>query len=775
MYNTVASLYFICPFFDDTLKYESDTTTYLQRSYVPLKRCTYDVNVENYIVEQTIKFEYENNENKDIEAIYTFPLHYDVCVYDFEAVIGSKVIKTKLVEKKEAKKKYKKAKEEGKKVVMMSKDNCDMFTCNIGNLSPEQTAIITIKSCYLLSEDSDYNNFRLTIPLSVTPRYTPKNQYADKTKTTLIMSQITSILDNSSTTSVPYEIQVRGTIKMSCSNITIKSISGNNPLLSNLQPNGCSFSFENIATGHDIVLGITRSSANSFLLSERNMDVLSDTLPFLNYVHLLNLVPTLETTPIVSSETTSYVILADNSGSMMYGHRLRQMKSALTILLEALPDNCGISMYYFNDEFEKFQHNDKILTSNYRKDAASWIKNISANGGTEFVPILQQAITDLTNDNLPNKNIFFLTDGDVDNRKQVLKVATLAKATGIRIFPLGIGNGCSKELLNEISEETGGISEFVQDTEDMMRKLASHIRKSRTVTNPVSLNIDTQGAFKIINENNLNCLYGDTNNVFKIISTKPIDKIVINNQEIISTPVNCGLVKIVGKHIISKSKNKKDIINTSLNTGVLCDHTNFIGVEEIECKKNNKLSSPKKKLVPLPNISNNYDYLEHTNYNEIQHYGSHNNFAAMCAIPKGSTNNHNNTSYKCSRTPIYVENLEETELEIIEGFGYTEALDCIEEPYSLTVPPSNTNTNVVPEKITAVPEPPIKLTLSDLPEFVIIDQYFVSKKEEFLAAYDIAVGDYIRVTSSTNNKNIDGIYEVICIGSKYEKWILRKV
>jgi Ca-activated chloride channel family protein len=801
MYKYTSCLYCIVP-----SPKTDKTTTYVERAYVPLQLCTYDINVENYLVEQRLTCEYKNTSDSTIETIYGFPLH-DTVVYDFEATIGDKVIKTQLCEKKEAEEKYKKAKEEGKKVVMMSKDGCDMFTCSVGNLSPGQSCTIVIKSCHQLTEGDNFDNFQLSIPLTVTPRYDPSAQYEDKTSNDIPFACFSR---NPFVTSMPYEIKVQGNIKMNCDNITIKALSSNLNL-SNLQPNSLSFNFDNITRGEDIVISITRSSAGSFLLSEHNE---TSTDPSCTYTHLLNLVPLPENINIAPIQDTDYVILADRSGSME-GPRLKQMKIALQILLEALPDDCGMTIYAFDDKFIKFTHSDATLNDSFRTAAKDWISKITDNGGTEFVPILQQAITDLTSNGRPNKNIFFLTDGDVSNYNRVMDVGNLAKSTKIRIFPLGIGNGCSKELLNDLARVTDGSAAYVKDNEDMLRKLAQHVRKSRTVYTPMNINVVTEGNHEIINKSGMNCLYPDSNNLFFITSTNPITKIILNEQEILPSVLSNGpLTKLVGKRIIDTCEDKETIIRTSLNMGVLCKYTNFIGVEEVtenEKKQNNE--SPKKILIPLPNVNDNYPtynepmtrcMLESACFSVIP--GKKKTAKKGRGIAKSLTRaaapslsgmqvfGEMASSVASSNSTLnhgFYEYDEDEESEGDMGFGCFDDFDyrpnssssLILDEIILPTPTTSEKewefgsfdgsktTSRSTSTSTPKSKPTIKTVFPDLPDYTIVSGHYVGKKEGRLGSIGLNVGDFIEVTGGSNA----GIYEIICIGSDFEKWILKKL
>ena len=45
-----------------------------------------------------------------------------------------------------------------------------------------------------------------------------------------------------------------------------------------------------------------------------------------------------------------------------------------------------------------------------------------------------------------------LTDGDVDNSDNIIRFVRKNRTASIRFYSLGIGNGCSKHLIEEVAE-----------------------------------------------------------------------------------------------------------------------------------------------------------------------------------------------------------------------------------------------------------------------------------------------------------------------------------
>jgi len=75
------------------------------------------------------------------------------------------------------------------------------------------------------------------------------------------------------------------------------------------------------------------------------------------------------------------------------------------------------------------------------------------------------------------RTIFLLTDGAVDNTKEVLEFIKQNQKNQ-RVFSIGIGSGCSTELIKESARVGYGTYEFVGDDEDVNEKVIHLLKNS---------------------------------------------------------------------------------------------------------------------------------------------------------------------------------------------------------------------------------------------------------------------------------------------------------
>ena len=141
-------------------------------------------------------------------------------------------------------------------------------------------------------------------------------------------------------------------------------------------------------------------------------------------------------------------------------------KEALIVALKSLPPNSYFNIYSFGTSHSRLFPTNLECTEKNINDAISRVNYFLADmGGTEILPPLLQAMTDPRRKNHP-RSIFLLTDGAVTNTKSVLdNIETYSHRN--RVFALGIGNGCSTELVQGCADRGQGKAAFVSDPKDI--------------------------------------------------------------------------------------------------------------------------------------------------------------------------------------------------------------------------------------------------------------------------------------------------------------------
>jgi Ca-activated chloride channel family protein len=164
----------------------------------------------------------------------------------------------------------------------------------------------------------------------------------------------------------------------------------------------------------------------------------------------------------------NFALVLDHSGSMK-GAKLKNVKEAVKMVIERLEPTDYISVVIFDDTCQV------IIPSMPARDPVGMkaaIDRIRDAGGTTMSLGMIQGLNELRRWNIPNavNRMILLTDGvtygDSDRCRQL---ARDARAAGVSIYPLGIGQDWDENLLDTIGEMSSGMpAEFIRNPADAM-------------------------------------------------------------------------------------------------------------------------------------------------------------------------------------------------------------------------------------------------------------------------------------------------------------------
>ncbi len=199
------------------------------------------------------------------------------------------------------------------------------------------------------------------------------------------------------------------------------------------------------------------------------------------------------------------VFVLDTSGSMA-GKKLEQAKKALQFCLENLNESDRFELIRFSTEVEPLFSSLVAAEKSNRQRAEEFVDHLKPMGATAIDDALKPALglqpgarpderrehtVDTTA--LPGDRpfvIIFLTDGrptiGVTDEDQIVTHVKRETDGHTRIFCFGIGTDVNTHLLDKITEETRGFSQYVLPEEDLELKVSSFYSKIKepVLTNP---------------------------------------------------------------------------------------------------------------------------------------------------------------------------------------------------------------------------------------------------------------------------------------------------
>lgn len=174
------------------------------------------------------------------------------------------------------------------------------------------------------------------------------------------------------------------------------------------------------------------------------------------------------------------VFVLDTSGSMA-GKKIQQARKALEFCVDNLNDGDHFELLRFSTEVEPLFDHLVDASPNNRTKAQDFIKDLRANGSTAIDDALHKALSLRPADSTRPFVIIFLTDGmptiGVTDEDQILANVRQNDSGRTRIFCFGIGTDVNTHLLDKLTEQSRGYSQYVLPDEDLEVKVSSFFAK----------------------------------------------------------------------------------------------------------------------------------------------------------------------------------------------------------------------------------------------------------------------------------------------------------
>ena len=397
--------------------------------------------VNGLLLEMTIRQHYKNTTNKTLETTYTFPMGWGATFMDLSVEIGGKRLSGVVTEKKEAEDRYEKAISEGDAPIMLEKNSDGLYTVNLGNLKPNEEAVIEYSYSQLLRFEEGH--VRISLPTTIAPRY------GDSTEGGIQKHQGVE-----ADFFVEYPFTLSLLLAGGMEKATVECPS--HKVQVSKQDSGVEVSL--VRSGfldRDFILNLSKLENQSFFIvtPDKQMGPEGCTV-------LASFCP-----PVLVSQTEEKAdikILVDCSGSMQ-GDSIESAKRALHHVLSQLRENDRFSYSLFGSRVKHTFSSLKPVTQFNIGAASVLVSNTQADmGGTE----IKKALTSTFELKGTEKkaDVLLITDGEVWETASIIEAA---KKSGHRIFAVGVGTSPAETLLRELAEMTGGACELVSPDEDV--------------------------------------------------------------------------------------------------------------------------------------------------------------------------------------------------------------------------------------------------------------------------------------------------------------------
>jgi Ca-activated chloride channel family protein len=458
----------------------------------PVLKTDVQIAITGTIARATVRQEFTNPSTRKgdwLEGIYVFPLPETAAVDHLRMKVGERIIEGQIKERGEAKKVYEQAKQEGKRTSLLEQERPNIFTTSVANIGPGEH--ITIEIEYQETVGYADEQFHLRFPMAVGQRYIPgtpviiEGQAPTGSGTVLGTDRVPDALR----ITPPMQSLGQGSINPVSLSVTLNSgfpidkvESAFHPIITIPDAEGTyhiSLRADAVPADRDFQLiwhPAPRTEPIATVFTEQSNGE--------TYAMLMLVPPTQhnEKAPRVPRDLT---FLIDTSGSMA-GPSIDQAKRALAAALPRLSMQDRFNIIQFNHTVRSLFAVPQPVTTTTIKQAIRYTEHLSADGGTEVLPALRQALRS-PEDKSRLQQIILLTDGQVGNEDELFEVLH-QRVGNRRLFTIGIGSTPNGHLMRKAAEFGRGTFTYIGKVDEVERKLEGLFKKlERPVLGDITL------------------------------------------------------------------------------------------------------------------------------------------------------------------------------------------------------------------------------------------------------------------------------------------------
>jgi Ca-activated chloride channel family protein len=409
------------------------------------------------ILDMYVEQRYRNDGAVNIEAVYTFPLAHDAVLLGLTVELNGKTLEGVAVAKRQAEMDYEEAIADGNSAIMLERSGQGLYTTNLGNLMPGESAVIRFRYAQALRYVQ--GNLRLLVPTVVAPRY------GDPVKQGGLPPGVVPQVNALVSYPLSFELEIMPPLS-ACPvhspshTLARRELDGGGVVLA-LSGSG--------SLDRDIVVNISQVPMDSTAMLAHDGD---------RVVAMASFCPPSSPRADRVRSPLHLKLLVDCSGSMC-GDSIAAARRALHRILAALEPGDRVTYSRFGSSI-CHDTSEPVVVDPDDRSLQRLAQHIAATdaglGGTEMRMALESTFR-LRNGEEPV--LLLITDGETWDIAELVKTAGTSRH---RVFAVGIGSSPAEGLLHKLAQATGGACDFVapnEDVEGAVLRLFSRIRAPR--------------------------------------------------------------------------------------------------------------------------------------------------------------------------------------------------------------------------------------------------------------------------------------------------------
>ena len=403
------------------------------------------VTVNNGIATTEVTQVFRNTENRQVEALYTFPVPRGATVSNFSMWINGKEMVGEVVEKNRAREIYNSYKQQKRDPGLLEQTDFKTFEMRIFPIAPNAQTKIQLTYYQELDFDNEWATY--VYPLAtVSSSKSPDHKVAGKFALSLETKSEVPIQRMESPSHGDEFVIARHTPNYV--QASLEAVGGD---LS--RDVVLAYRLERPRTGIDVVTSKTGGEDGYFYLTITPGDELSS-----------------------QNAGSDYVFVLDISGSMAQDGKLGTSRRSVDAFIRSLGPNDRFDIITFNVAANAMFKELRAAVPENQQRGVAFLESQQARGGTVLAP----AITSAYRYGNPDRplNVVILSDGLTEQRDRPELLSLIrSRPSNARVFCIGVGNDVDRSLLEQLAEDAGGLAAFVSRGDDFDRTAQAFRRK----------------------------------------------------------------------------------------------------------------------------------------------------------------------------------------------------------------------------------------------------------------------------------------------------------
>jgi Ca-activated chloride channel family protein len=404
-----------------------------------------EVTINNGIAVTTVTQVFRNLENRQVEALYTFPVPKGASVANFSMWIEGKEMIGEVVEKERARQIYDSYKRVRRDPGLLEQTDYKTFEMRIFPIAPRAEQRVQIAYYQELDFDNDWATY--VYPLATTTRTAIDSRTRGRFALNLAVAS---------------EVPIVGLESPSHGDEFAVAKHTRHHVQASLEATGGDLSRDVVLayqlarprTGVDVIASMEPGEDGYFLMTLTSGDELGER----------------------NGGGMDYVFVLDISGSMNEDGKLSLSRNSVDAFIRALGEEDRFDVVTFNVAAKNLFRELRPADDFAQERAQEFLRQQEARGGTFLEPAIRAAY--LYKDPDRPMNVVVLSDGMTEQRERKTLLRLLGeRPSGTRVFAIGVGNEVNRPLLEQLAGDAGGLAAFVSRGDDFERQARAFRRK----------------------------------------------------------------------------------------------------------------------------------------------------------------------------------------------------------------------------------------------------------------------------------------------------------